>query len=203
MWAAGAGSIATHVTIGRPGPCILEAADRDGADLIVVGGRGLGTIQRILLGSTSGEIARDSVRPVLVARGSADHWREGAIVIGYDGSESSHAAALIGASLAAIGGVPARLVWVLRDADSPARAFTQAVLESAGTRLAHRVGLRPSVEVAVGEPAQALLGCVEASGLIVLGARDHRRGLLGHALGRVTTRVLHAAAGPVLVVPQR
>jgi nucleotide-binding universal stress UspA family protein len=203
MQAAGAATVTTHVAVGRPGLRILAEADRDGIDLIVVGGRGLGALQRIVLGSTSEEIVRDSVRPVLVVRGSAGGWCQGTVVIGYDGTESSHAAAVVATSLAAFAGIPARLVWVLRDAESPARAFTTELLNSAATRLAHRVGLRPSVEVAVGEPAHALLACAGACGLIALGARDRRRGLLGNVLGRVTARVLHAATGPVLVVPQQ
>src|SRR5467141_3770230 len=52
---------------GRPASAILDIADREKADLIVVGRRGRGEVAELLLGSVSHEIALHSKRPVLLA----------------------------------------------------------------------------------------------------------------------------------------
>ncbi len=52
---------------GRPASVILDIADSEKADLIVVGRRGRGEVAELLLGSVSHEIALHSKRPVLLA----------------------------------------------------------------------------------------------------------------------------------------
>ena len=56
------------VWTGDPGESIVSAAEAEGADLIVVGTRGRGTIGRLLLGSVSDHVVRNAPCPVLVAR---------------------------------------------------------------------------------------------------------------------------------------
>ena len=51
---------------GVPAEEIVEAARRDGADLVVVGSRGPGTAGRLFLGSVAGDVIRDASCPVLV-----------------------------------------------------------------------------------------------------------------------------------------
>jgi nucleotide-binding universal stress UspA family protein len=53
---------------GEPADTILESARARGADLIVVGSRGLGTVAGALLGSVSSKVVHHADRPVLVAR---------------------------------------------------------------------------------------------------------------------------------------
>lgn len=55
-------------TKGIPAGMILEEARAHDADLIVVGARGLGTLQRITLGSVSESVLRHAKCPVLVVR---------------------------------------------------------------------------------------------------------------------------------------
>lgn len=55
-------------TKGVPAGMILEEARAHDADLIVVGARGLGTLQRITLGSVSESVLRHAKCPVLVVR---------------------------------------------------------------------------------------------------------------------------------------
>jgi Universal stress protein UspA and related nucleotide-binding proteins len=55
------------VLIGKPGPELLKEADNIGADLVVVGSRGLGTMRRTLLGSVSDQVVRHAPA-TLVAR---------------------------------------------------------------------------------------------------------------------------------------
>jgi nucleotide-binding universal stress UspA family protein len=54
---------------GHPGEAILSAAVGLGADLIVVGARGLGGMKRLVLGSVSERVLRDARCPVLIVKG--------------------------------------------------------------------------------------------------------------------------------------
>jgi nucleotide-binding universal stress UspA family protein len=56
---------------GRPEYAILEAAEREGADLVVLGSRGLSGVTRMLLGSVSEYVATHGHCSVLVARPGA------------------------------------------------------------------------------------------------------------------------------------
>ncbi len=51
---------------GRPASVIMDVADKEKADLIVVGRRGRGEVAELLLGSVSHEIALHSKHPVLL-----------------------------------------------------------------------------------------------------------------------------------------
>jgi nucleotide-binding universal stress UspA family protein len=65
--AAGRGLDAkAELLVGFPPKQILRLADEIGADLIVVGSRGLGRVKSLIVGSTSREVAVHAARPVLV-----------------------------------------------------------------------------------------------------------------------------------------
>ena len=53
---------------GDPGESIVEAALAEGADMIVVGSHGRGTVGRFLIGSVSDYVVRQAACPVLVVR---------------------------------------------------------------------------------------------------------------------------------------
>ena len=57
-----------EVVFGEPSDVIVRRARELGADLVVVGSRGLGTIDRLLLGSVSSSVAQRAACSVLVAR---------------------------------------------------------------------------------------------------------------------------------------
>jgi len=56
------------VWTGDPGDQIVAAAEAEGADMIVVGSHGRGTVGRLLLGSVSEHVVRNAGCPVLVVR---------------------------------------------------------------------------------------------------------------------------------------
>jgi nucleotide-binding universal stress UspA family protein len=58
------------VTLGNPAQAVLDQAR--GADLIVVGARGLGTFRAALLGSVSQSVTLHAPCPVVIVRGSAE-----------------------------------------------------------------------------------------------------------------------------------
>ena len=56
---------------GDPGESIIEAAQAEAADMIVVGSHGRGTVGRVLIGSVSDHVVRHAPCPVLVVRSGA------------------------------------------------------------------------------------------------------------------------------------
>ena len=57
-----------EVAVGHPAEQLIYDADRHGVDLIVVGDRGRSKFARLLLGSTSKQVAEHADRPVLLVR---------------------------------------------------------------------------------------------------------------------------------------
>lgn len=62
----GASRLGTEVASGDPAEMILKIAERDGADTIIVGKRGWGTLRGMLLGSVSQKLASLARCPVVV-----------------------------------------------------------------------------------------------------------------------------------------
>jgi nucleotide-binding universal stress UspA family protein len=53
---------------GEPGPAIVEAAESERADVVIVGTRGRGRVERMVLGSVSDHVVRHAPCPVLIVR---------------------------------------------------------------------------------------------------------------------------------------
>lgn len=53
---------------GEPGPSIVEAAESERADMVVVGSHGRGRVGRLVLGSVSDHVVRNAPCPVLIVR---------------------------------------------------------------------------------------------------------------------------------------
>jgi nucleotide-binding universal stress UspA family protein len=56
------------VLFGPAAEALVDAAEQQQADLLVVGSRGLGAVKRMLLGSVADRVVHLSSRPVLVVR---------------------------------------------------------------------------------------------------------------------------------------
>ena len=77
-WARVAGLEATpHAAHGDVVTCIADAATALGADMLVVGSRGLGSLSGAVLGSVSHALVRRSPVPVTIVRHAAVHARPG------------------------------------------------------------------------------------------------------------------------------
>ena len=206
----------THLLEGRAADVIADLAEKIGADLIVVGSRGLGPLRRLVLGSVSEGIAHHAPCPVLTVRGGATAWPPQRVVIGNDGSESADRATQLAAQVAAIYGARGILVRayepvLVLDSDTPRPSRRRdELIEEAATALNERAtaltaafGAPPETHLALEDPAALLVEAAEADAvptLIVVGSRG-----LGafqrFRLGSTSTKVLHAARCPVLVVP--
>lgn len=98
-----AATVKRHVVCDHPAPALLGAVERLGADLLVVGARGLGAFRRLLLGSVSDQCVRHATRPTAVvhaphrdsevagASGVHDEAspEHGRVVVGIDGSANA------------------------------------------------------------------------------------------------------------------
>jgi nucleotide-binding universal stress UspA family protein len=68
MRGEGATTVEPHLLIGRPDAAIVWLAEEMGADLVLVGSRGLGAMRRALIGSVSDSVVRHAHCPVMVVR---------------------------------------------------------------------------------------------------------------------------------------
>lgn len=209
----------SHLKMAPAVDAILDVGEEIGADLIAVGSRGHGPIGRLLLGSVSEGVVHHATLPVLVLRGGQDAWPPGRIVIGDDGSGTAKRVGELAASIGGLFGTRAVLVRAypeLPETDPVGRALDPRAVDDALHRaerdlreraeeLGRLLGRRPRMEIAAGDAAVALLEEAregdERRALIAVGSRG-----LGLArrlrLGSVSTKVLRAAGGPVLVYPQ-
>ena len=208
-----------HLLEGRPADALLDLAEQIGADLIVVGSRGLGSVKRLLVGSVSLGVVHHADRPVLVVRGGS--WPPVRVVIGEDLSEGARSAARLGVGLAklveaetflahAYEGMPPHPDTLPRDDRELYEAMVEnylaraePVLESRAAELEDAYGVLPRLRTLEGEGVRALSEVAEeggGTGLLVVGSRGLGAG--GRMLlGSVSTKVLMAARGPVLVCP--
>jgi nucleotide-binding universal stress UspA family protein len=215
---AGAAVGEAHLVMGPAVDVVLDLGEEIGADLIVVGARGHGTLGRLILGSVSEGVVHHATRPVLVMRGGEGAWPPERVVIGDDGSEAAKKAGEMASSIGGLFGARCVLVRAypeLPEADRAGRVLDPRAVDDAlrhaeqelherAEELGSLAGRRPRIGMAAGDAAVAILEEAregdEARALIAVGSRG-----LGLArrlrLGSVSTKVLRAAEGPVLVYP--
>jgi len=209
---------------GSTAEAIMQAADRDGAELLVVGSRGRGHVRSALLGSVSRELASRSRCPVVIVPAGA-HWggRDGdaddgdpSVVCGVDGSDQALAAATLAGRLAAQLGVRLVVVHARQNLSAlaaypgasmstpPATGQHDAV-EQRATELVKEAGQAAGVSVVgmvePGPPAEVLESVAgrESGRLIVIAARGVG-GLRAAVLGSVAAELPVTATRPVVVI---
>ncbi|MTD59609.1 universal stress protein [Amycolatopsis pithecellobii] len=202
----------------RVGPAAREIVDESAKSrLVVLGSRGLGGFQEMLLGSVSVAVARHGHCPVVVVRGRMPDDpppATGPIVVGVDGSPVSDAAVEFAFEEAGFRNVPLVAVHTWLDvsveetwAALPSDVDWDAVAEDESRVLAERLaGLSekyPEVEVRRrvmrDRPVRGLLSEADGAQLIVIGSRG-RGGFAGMGLGSTSQTLLHHSPCPVIVV---
>jgi nucleotide-binding universal stress UspA family protein len=212
-----------HMRFGRPADEILKLAEDLGAGLVVLGSRGVGPVERLVMGSVSEDVVHNTHRPVLVTRGNEESWPPASIVLGDDTSLEATEAGELAASIGRLFGAEGYVVHAYPtlpriseeedafDARIVEEAFRQAekALEERGDALESSLGRPLEVKAAVGDAAALILGVareVKSPALIAVGSRGlgagerARRGF--SRLGSVSTKIVGAARGPVLVCPR-
>jgi nucleotide-binding universal stress UspA family protein len=207
----------SHLREGRASDEVIELSEELEAGLLIVGSRGLGTVKRILMGSHSEEIVHHAHIPVLVIRHGAV-WPPTRIIIGDDFSEDAKKAAELAVSIGGVYESRALLLHIhpeLRRISPEGRTlaveeFYDAVerdkkrLRRRAGELADILGSSPEIRVTEGHAAASILEVArqgEEPPLIAVGSRGIA-GIRRTRLGSVSTKVVTAAEGPVLVCPR-
>jgi nucleotide-binding universal stress UspA family protein len=207
-----------RVLEGRPATLIVDEARRFGADLIVMGARGLSAVRRLVLGSVSSEVVDHAPCPVLVARGEAVRR----VLWATDGSPDAERVAdffvdsqlFDSADIRVVSVVDAGMPWwpgfmpvdgatsieALEHALDSAEQQAREIADRAAARLAAQhvdgVSVRPD-----GDIVSAILdeARVHEADVIAMGAR-HLGTIHRWLVGSVSRAVLHVAPMSVLIV---
>ncbi len=196
---------------------LLDAAS--GADMLVVGHRGLGGFAGLVLGSVSHQCVQHAGCPVVVVR--PEHLPDAPpkeraterIVVGVDGSETSRTALCWALDEARLRSAAVEVVhaWRMPHLDG----YHDGVVDphpgrferDARQLLDRMVGEadtdgEPAVEpiLVCDGAAPALLDMAKGADLLVVGSRG-RGGFAGLLLGSVSQQVVHHAPCPVVVIP--
>jgi nucleotide-binding universal stress UspA family protein len=189
---------------------VIKASE--GAQLIVVGSRGLGHLSRLLLGSVSTILIHHAHCPVAVIPHPDE--REGTdrhpVLLGIDGSTASEAATGLAFDEASRRGVGLTALHAWSDVGVPLPVINDwwydlqtEAHEQLAQRLAGWQEKYPDVHVdrrvVCDVPAHALVAESRVSQLVIIGSHG-RGGFTGMPLGSVGAAVAHASDTPVIVV---
>lgn len=205
--------VETTTGVAVPAKALIDASR--GADLLVVGSRGLGGFTGLLLGSVGKQCALHSHCPVVVVRpslsGGAGTPHRQRIVVGVDGSAPSlralnwsvAQAARTGATIAAV----ATWEWPAFGAlgatypseVNPAGDMGKALEESLSPAREAHPEVAVDAVVIEGHPASVLVRESRSADLLVVGSRG-RGQFTGMVLGSVSEHCVSYAECPVVVV---
>lgn len=202
--------LAAEVVEVRAGAVPMLVKESVGADLLVLGTRGLGGFTGLLVGSTAVEVAARAYCPVVVVRGVA----RGSVVVGVDGAPAGEGAiafafaqaSACGANLVAVHTWTDLVVETAFAGGAAALDFAplaQQAEELLAERLAGWQEKYPDVavsrHVSRERAVKALLRHAERAQLVVVGNRG-RGGFRGLLLGSTSRHLLQHAPCPVAVI---
>jgi nucleotide-binding universal stress UspA family protein len=203
---------------GRPASSIVDRARSMPADLVVIGSRGHGTIESMLLGSVSAEVVDHSPAPVLVSRGPQIKR----VVLAWDGSSCAKRAAdllrtwpiFANSAIRVVSVADVEVPWwtgfpaagspqmmpVYVDALEASRNQHEELARDMTSDL-QAAGLTAEVDRRAGDAATEILAAADASraDIVVMGTHG-RTGLARLVLGSVARNVLQHATCSVLIV---
>ncbi|NOZ25467.1 MAG: universal stress protein [Nitrospirae bacterium] len=214
--------ISTALVEGAPDKAIIDAATESGADLIVMGARGIKGIKSLFIGSVTRSVATNSPIPVLVTK---PLLREVPgrlkVLFATDGSDSAQATAELLASIpfpddtellimnvvwSAVSDIPERFILEIDDKikEDVARVRqaeferSSEIIEQARPYLEGRFSKIEGLTKA-GDPSMEILHAAGIFGadLIAVGCRG-LRGIRG-MMGSVSRRILSQSQSPVLI----
>jgi nucleotide-binding universal stress UspA family protein len=193
----------SHLREGRTFEEVIKLGDKIEADLLLVGSRGHRGLRRMLVGSNSEDIVHHAHRPVLVVRRGENVWTPARIVVGDDFSEDARKAAELAANLGKLFGARMLLLHAVPRLPQASSEPLEAKLEDRVGELENILQQRPQTKIVAGDSAEVLIETAqegEEPTLVAVGSRG--LGLVGRLrLGSVSTKVIRAGLGAVLVYP--
>jgi nucleotide-binding universal stress UspA family protein len=199
-----------------------EAAESEGAGLLVIGSSRRGAAGRVLMGSTATRLVHGAPCPVtVVPRGWTDRRALGAIGAAYVDSDEAREALRGAHALARRAGATLRVLNVVKvtpamlgeteptTAARPGKGLTAVAGEhrAQAERALRQVvagldgDVAVEVDVFVGEPAEILIDLSDRLEMLVCGSRGYGP-IRAVMLGSVSRRVVAEARCPVIVVPR-
>ena len=201
-----------------PALALQEVADRDRAQMIVVGSCHRGPVGRTLAGSVGESLLHGASCSVAIAPhgyGERDQDRVQRIAVAFDGSSESWAAletaiglaerchatvtAIAVADYPTYGHATAWTILTVGDFRDAERADKQRLLDLATSRIP--AGLQQESRVLTGEPAVELRDVSGEFDLMVAGSRSWGP-LKRTLLGSTTRKLIRSCSCPVLVLPR-
>lgn len=188
---------------------IVDLADAENCDLIIMGRRGLRPVERMLVGRVTARVIGHTQRDVLVVpNGTAVGWKK--IILATDGSKFSTCATDRAIAFAKSYGGELKILSVV---DVPAEFYGEApqavedlVRQAKGfvaeaKKRAEEAGVKAETFVGEAEAYQAIVNLAgeQHADMIVMGSHG-RTGLRRLLMGSVTEKVIGHALCPVLVV---
>lgn len=214
-----ADAVTLDIAQGKPHEEIAWTADRVGCDLIVMGAHGLTGANRLMIGSTTHRVLRESALPVLATppvRGRAKPpqkaWPGKSAIAPVDLASGARADALAAAVVANELGTTLQLVHVVEPAADLPWLELDAIRHNAQARrkadaqLAKIAADLPwgivDARVDPGRPADVIAKLAAASAVgVVIMTKRRGQGLFGPRQGSISYHVLMQAKTPVLALP--
>jgi nucleotide-binding universal stress UspA family protein len=206
----GAAAVEVRTVNDLPTRGLLETSA--GADLLVLGARGLGTFRALLLGSVSQHCLHHATVPVAIVRAAAERpLRRPRVVVGVDGSATAQRALDWAVEEARLRQAVLEVVhaWNPPSLAVPTMALDYGIFDDAAHAIVADAldqvdtsGLPGPVlrVIKVGTGGRVLVEQADGADVVVVGSRG-RGGFTGLLLGSVSTQVAHHAACPVVVLP--
>lgn len=208
----------TAVEQGEPYPTIVDYASSNDVDLVVMPTHGRKGLSRLLLGSTTERVVRESDVPVLtIGPDDTDlSYPYEDVLVPTDGSKSAMEALTLGVDLTAVDDGTLHLLSVAEvtefgvgaPGEIQLKIFEEEAAETveAAAEVATEAGVERVTETAEAGISvhRAILSYVEKNDVDVIVAGTHgRTGFDRYMLGSVTEKLVRTAPVPVLTVRQK
>lgn len=201
-----------HIEEGALWPAIEGLVDAYGIDLVVVGTRGVGRVQKVIIGSGAEQIFRQSKQPVLtigpaVENGAASEPAFQNILFATDFGLGAEREAAYAFSLGQENNARVTLLHVMRHLEDYSEDGITLKKEAIRTELQELVPqggdfwCHVDLRMEVGDPGELSLAVAAEmhADLIVMGAKK-RSGLAGHVPGTLAYKIVTDARCPVLTI---
>jgi len=217
--------VESAILVGNPAEEIVDYAERENIDVIVMATHGRSGIGRWALGSVADKVLRATERPVVLIRAKgarSDMLKKGVFkraLVPLDGSKESEAvipyieelASMLGAEVTLLqvlavvyhvyisGDAPAQVPYTEEEM-KPLKASAESYLEKVGSGLRGK-GVTTKCQVRVGAAGQEIIKLADEIGADIVAMSTHGRSGVGRLVfGSVAEKVVRTGNIPVLLV---